>query len=392
MKFIVRIILSLTFLAGPVICIGQDSLLKEMAKDHFATFTYKTGNFSGSGWNHITKQVQSSRNVLIGEDHFTNEIPAFTRAVMNAGNFDNFIIELDPYSTEIIEHSIQNLSNKEREAFNNVNRKHFSFYALDPEYRLLTEAVKKGINLLGAEQITKFGDRVLLQELANVTENEKAREIYQEMMSLSDSHFEKFLNDPEHTLYFMTSNFKEQVKKLDTLSLTGKEEAIIKDMKISRSIYENNDHKKRIQLMKHILLNHLSDWYPDKNLFKYGAVHMPSGESLLSIYDVGNLVSNVSDARFSNSYHVAVVAKSGMKGAPFPNYPNSKIDISKGMLSHLSPFFSLVEGKEWHAFNLQPLRRAMASGKLSLQNVLLERVIKGYDTLVVIPQATAAGF
>jgi hypothetical protein len=104
------------------------------------------------------------------------------------------------------------------------------------------------------------------------------------------------------------------------------------------------------------------------------------------------LVSNVSDARFDDSYHIAVVAKSGMKGAPFPGFPKSQINSSKGMLSNLAPFFSFVKESKWYAFDLLPIRRALNDGELALQNVLLERVVQGYNTLVIIPEATAAEF
>jgi len=190
----------------------------------------------------------------------------------------------------------------------------------------------------------------------------------------------------------MTTHFSKQLEALDTLALSGYEDSVIEDMRISRSIYSQDDHKRRIQLMKRILLNRLGEWYRDKNLFKYGAVHMPSGESLLSIYDIGNLVLNVTDAEFKESYHIAVVAKSGMKGSPFPGHPHSEIDSDKGMLSRLSPFFSVVNGNKWHAFNMAPIRNKLKNGNLEISNVLLERVIKGYDTLVIIPEATAAGF
>jgi len=392
MKILIRFVLAVLLFLIPVSLFSQDSLLAGLAKDNHATFTYDGKTFSGAGWEMIEKKVRSAGNVLIGEDHFTNEIPAFAKAVMHTGSFDNLIIEMDPYSTEIIENSIRSLSDEERTAFNKEYQSRFSFYALAPEYELLKGAVQDSINLMGAEQIAKFAGRLIFQHLEDITENERARSIYRSMMERSEKHFRKFLSDPDQTLYFMTTHFSKQLEALDTLALSGYEDSVIEDMRISRSIYSQDDHKRRIQLMKRILLNRLGEWYRDKNLFKYGAVHMPSGESLLSIYDIGNLVLNVTDAEFEESYHIAVVAKSGMKGSPFPGHPHSEIDSDKGMLSRLSPFFSVVNGNKWHAFNMAPIRNKLKNGNLEISNVLLERVIKGYDTLVIIPEATAAGF
>jgi predicted DNA-binding protein YlxM (UPF0122 family) len=391
-KELTRFALISILLLLPASALSQDSLLIRLADENHAKFTYNGNTFSGAGWKMIEQKTRSAGNVLIGEDHFIREIPAFTRAVMQSGRFDNFIIELDPYSSEIIESSLKELTEKERQAFNEEYQSHFSFYALAPEYDLLKTAVRDSINLMGAEQIAKFSDRLIFQHLEDITGNDKAKSIYRRMMGQSAKHFRKFLKDSEHRLYFMRPNFLEQLEKLEALALSEFEQSVIEDMKISRVIYRENDHKKRIQLMKHILMNRIDEWCGDKNLFKYGAVHMPSGESLLSIYDIGNLVLHVSDAQFKDSYHIAVVAKSGMKGAPFPGSPNSEIDSSKGMLSRLAPFFSVVEGNSWYAFDMVPIRNKLKSGDLLVSNKLMERVIKGYDTLVIIPKATAAGF
>ena len=392
MKLFIHLSVVFLLLQVPPRAYSQDSLLTGLAQEHHSVFSFNGKSFTGPGWEMINNKIHSAGNVLIGEDHFIKEIPVFAGAIMQNGAFDNLIIEMDPYSTEIIESSIRDLPSEERIAFNKEFRPHFSFYALAPEYELLERAVKNNINLMGAEQVAKFSDRLIFQHLADSTENEKAAKIYNMMSERSKKHFRKFLKDSNHTLYLMTSHFAKQLEVLQSLELTNYEDSVLQDMQISRMIYRDNDHQKRIRLMKHNLMERIDEWYGDKNLSKYGAVHMPSGESLLSIYDVGNLVLNVTDARFKDSYHIAVVAKSGMKGAPFPGYPNSEIDASKGMLSRLSPFYAVVKGDRWHAFDMEPIRNKLSSGDLQLSNKVLERVIKGYDTLIIIPEATAAGF
>src|SRR6056297_752205 len=225
MKILIRFVLAVLLFLIPVSLFSQDSLLAGLAKDNHSTFTYDGKTFSGAGWEMIEKKVRSAGNVLIGEDHFTNEIPAFAKAVMHTGSFDNLIIEMDPYSTEIIENSIRNLSDEERTAFNKEYQSRFSFYALAPEYELLKGAVQDSINFMGAEQIAKFAGRLIFQHLKDITENERARSIYRSMMERSEKHFRKFLSDPDHTLYFMTTHFSKQLEALDTLALSGYEDS-----------------------------------------------------------------------------------------------------------------------------------------------------------------------
>lgn len=375
---------------------SQDSLLHHMASEHYALMKYETekNSFQGAGWKQIVNRVQGAQNVLIGEDHFTNEIPAFTDAVLGTADFENFVIEVDPYTTETIEHSIQKMSANERAKFNKQYGSFFSFYALKPEYSLLEKAVGKNINLLGAEQIVKYGDQIVLQKLLKDTSSIKISGLLKEMMDGSAQHFRKFRQDRSHTLYFETEEFGKDLNQLEKYELSEFSRQAIRDMRISRDIYRNNDHGKRISLIKRILVDSLDTWKEHRNLFKYGAVHMPRGESLLRIYDVGNLVANVTDAQFSNSYHIMIFGMSGMKGTPFQHFPNTPVDASKGMLASMAPFFRVIpeEAGQWYVFDMEPLRKALRTGELKPGNKLQERVIKGYDTLVIIPKVTAAGF
>ena len=90
----------------------EDSSLDEIAEKNSKTFVVSKNNFNGAGWDLIVNEVKKSDNVLIGEDHFTNEIPFFTKQITQTQKFDNFYIEVDPYSTQIIENSITQLYSK----------------------------------------------------------------------------------------------------------------------------------------------------------------------------------------------------------------------------------------------------------------------------------------
>lgn len=54
---------------------AQDSLVTKLAKANKSSFLPEGNSFSGSGWTKIKQKVNASNDVLIGEDHFTNEIP-----------------------------------------------------------------------------------------------------------------------------------------------------------------------------------------------------------------------------------------------------------------------------------------------------------------------------
>ena len=132
----------------------KHDLLSDLILQQKMTFEPQGKYFKGEGWNFIQKNARESANILIGEDHFSNEIPAFVGAITDEIIFDNFYIEVDPYTTKIIEASIKNLSTEELAAFNKEYSHLFSFYSLKAEYELLSQLVNKEVNLLGADQVS----------------------------------------------------------------------------------------------------------------------------------------------------------------------------------------------------------------------------------------------
>jgi hypothetical protein len=372
---------------------AQDSLLVRLASDHTKLFSFEKQEFIGEGWDYIMDRVNKSANVLIGEDHFSNEIPAFFKAISNNTKFDNFYIELDPYSTQIIAKSFSDFSVNEREKFNSNYSSLFSFYALKPEYELLEHLTESGANLLGADQIVMYADRFIFQDIVNRTVNSEAKEIYKNVIQQSLLHLEKFYENPQNPMYFMTEGFSNQLGKLEDLDLSEDEDLIIADMRRSVTIYKEQSHKKRVKLILHQLMKDYPKWNNSKNLFKYGANHMARGESLLTVFDIGNLVASITRSNYEESFHIMIVGKSGMLGSPLKGFPATPVDAEEGFyLKHLKPFFKMSESSQWQMFDMIPLRKAVEKNVLKIENVNLLRVIKGFDVLVIIPEITPARF
>lgn len=390
--FKVKIVLAVVCLLSLNSICAQDSLLHQLSVKNVKTFEPNGNGFKGEGWDEIKERLSQSQNVLIGEDHFTNEIPAFVQAIANTTKFDNFYIEVDPYSTKIIKESIQNFSEKELKKFNDEYGELFVFYALEPEYKLLKNLVKSGVNLLGSDQVVMYDDRLIFNDLLGKTKNAAAMEIYKKVIQESELHLNKFYENPQNPMYFMTPDFGEQLTKLKALEISEIEQKIIADMMISVEIYQTQSHKKRVQLIMRQLMADYPLWSKSKNLFKYGAMHMSRGESFLTVYDIGNMIANITESQEKESLHMMVLAESGDMGSPFKIFPPTPIDIESESLKHFKPFFNITEGNQWHVFNLIPLRKAVEQGQLKVDNINLLRAIKGYDALVVIPKVTAAKF
>ena len=352
---------------------GQDRVLDSLVqKNNFPFQIEKNVSFQGKGWDVLLDEIKQSNSVLLGETHFTNEIPYFTNAIINEVKFDNYFLEVDPYSVDIIETKIKSLSAEKLNSFVKEYSTNFSFLEQEPEFDLFKDLVQRNTKIYGVEQISIFADQMVISSLKETSKNKKVIEIYEQML-----HNSKLASSKEglEKYYLLSEDCLQKIDLLLKLKLSDKERKQIEDLKLSREIYVKRSHPLRIQLLKNILLNQLADWKNKKNLFKFGANHLPKGETILTktdIYDIGNLISNIEEANFRKSLHIMIVGKGedGNDNASFKS------------------FLNVAKEDQWYCFDLRPLKKSILQNKLKVDDVYLSRVIKGYDYLIYIPKVT----
>lgn len=375
---------------------GQDPLLLKLINSSKHTFLPFKNTFKGKGWTVIDSAVSASNQVLIGEDHFLNEIPFFVSAIAQDKAFKNFIIEIDPFSAGILSKKITSLSDVDFDNFNRQWQSTFSFYALKPEMELLKQMVKSGVSVGGIEQIILMADRLICNSLKQITKTKEAIDLYNQIDVKSAEHLEEYIKDQSKPFFMLTPSFDSTLNRLLKLPISTEERQQMQDLKLSKRIYSEGNHWLRLQLMKNIFYRH---YYPSittqKTLYKFGSNHMTKGEGILGGYDIGNIVHNISDSRYERSLHIMIVGKEGWQGSPFKNKPATKLYESSGglkaygELKGLKVFFDLT-AKEWTCFDLTKMHRLLRKGELKVDDIFLKRILQGYDYLVVIPEVTAA--
>lgn len=349
----------------------QTSLMDSLIQKNYYTFKKSNNNtFEGKGWLTLRDEINKNNSVLLGEVHFTNEVPYFTNAVINNIKFDNYILEVDPYTTNTITEKIKSLSSAELDKFRDESGSALSFLQGEAEFDLFKNIVQQNMKLYGAEQISLFSDRLLFSELGKQSGNAKAKEIYKQMIANSAAYDTK----NNTTFYLFSDDFLAKMNALNALSLSTNEKEQLAALKLSRELYLNRIHRLRIQYMKHLVLEKLPEWKDKKNLFKYGANHMPKGESLMEVFDIGNLVSNIEEANYRKSLHIMLIGKEEGK--------------TLADLAQYKYFLAVVKDANWYAYDLRPLKQAISKQKLKVEDLELERVIKGYDYLIFIPNIT----
>lgn len=366
--------------------------LSTIIKNHYKTFRLEEGKFVGDGWTELLEKTKTHNNVLIGEDHFFNEIPLFVSKILEENSFDNFFCEIDPISAKLIEKQLKTSSGKALESFVKNYGSTFSFFALTPELNLLKQLVAADTKVFGTDQVVLMADRLISATLKELTSNATAKNIYEAIELQSKKDFEQFTAGKGEP-YFFSDSFSEQLGRLEALNLSETEQTAIKAMKLSRKIYLERNHRLRIQLMKHNLLQEFERIQGSKNLYKYGAIHAGKGESLLGGYDIGNVVHNIAESQFEGSLHIMIIGKNGMQGGSFKGDPSKELNPEKGPLKSLMPFFEVVEGDQnWYVFNTNDIVKAAKQQKVNIENKTLSILLSNYDYLVVIPMVSAASF
>lgn len=350
---------------------AQTTLMDSIIQKNYSTFKKNKNNtFEGKGWDTLQDEIIKNNSVLLGESHFTNEVPYFTNAIINNIKFDNYILEIDPYTTNTITKKIKSLSPAELDKFRDESGSALSFLKGETEFDLFKNIVDQNINIYGAEQISLFSDQLLFTELIKQSKNTKAKEIYKQMIANSAAYDTK----NNSTFYLFSDDFVAKMSALSTLNLSANEKEQLEALQLSKELYLNRIHGLRIQYLKHLVIEKLPEWKNKKNLFKYGANHMPKGESLMEIFDLGNLVANIEEANYRKSLHIMITGKE--EGETLAD------------LEQYKAFLTVVKDDNWYAFDLRPLKQAISKKKLKVEDLTLERIIKGYDYLVYIPTLT----
>lgn len=368
---------------------SQDTTLIKTINNHKNLFNYgSTIGFAGNGWDSIISQANRNQYFLIGEVHGINEVPLFINALTNRVKYETFVAEIDPFLNSVIQNKIKKLPPAQLESWYQQYGSNLSFYSYKNDFSLLKDFTNKHINVIGIDQITALNDLPVLLYLSEITIDKKRKEMYLRMAKTVQEMFTAFLKDQSKPPYLMSSQFQKDMDSLNKQKPSAKELDILNKLQYSRQIYTSRDgHQRRIKLMKNQLMNQYTEFlFNKKSLFRLGANHSAKGESFLTIYDIGNLVHNLAESQLNASYHVAIFAKSGSAGNPLMGKTATKVEQN----NDLAVFYSLASDVNWTYFNLLPLRHLLERGKLDTKNDFVKKMIKGYDGLIIVPQATAA--
>jgi hypothetical protein len=207
-------------------------------------------------------------------------------------------------------------------------------------------------------------------------------------------------------IFMMTVSDSELNNLRDLLRKEGNptSQALIDALIKSRDIYQKNmngsgydSNRERALLMKSNFANDYkqatrAEGAPPKVLLKTGAWHMYKGINPLRNNDMGNFVAELADGQGTTSLHIMILGVKGSQlrfagiGHPYQAGNFNLAEDKDSDFLFLKPMFDNLESPGWTMFDLRGLRKGFRS--LDPVNKEMERLIFGYDLLVLIPNAT----
>jgi hypothetical protein len=389
---------------------AQQITLHKLLQANRYQLTVQDGEMSGPGAPFLKKELSEAQFVAIGEEHGTREVPQFTWATCRAmaqNSLDAMAIESGPLvTTQLQRWTAKDGGSIGLAAFEKQYPDSIAFFYWRQEFDLLSHCQQATaphvLQLWGLDQEFLGSPKFILEQILETQPGTQAEAIAQKLQAQCSVDTQKSIASGSWKDACMLrlspvdlASLQSVVERTENRRAQELTAALIKTQHIysfheSGHGYEAN--RERALLLKH---NFLADYQqlskttgrPPRVLLKFGGNHLFKGFDETDLNDLGNFVTEFADGLGSSSLHIEVLGIRGEDEAEFgPGQPDRAVakNVAPGPLA---PFYAEAYPGELTVFDLRPLRSKFASfGHVDRD---LERLIFGYDMLVLVPEVTA---
>ncbi|VXB72556.1 hypothetical protein [Brevundimonas sp. G8] len=371
--------------------------------------------FSGPGAAILSEAIDASRYVLIGESHFSREIPAFTTNVCRlmaaggpeTGGLTAMAVETGPEAAVAVnarlrapdrEQQISDFMTAHPDAMAFLNGRDEGQTAADcagvagPDFELwgLDQEFLGASGYLIEQMLTAGPGPLARAQIEALAEQERTAT---QAALASGSPFDFFLLKA-------TDATLDQAGAAIDQDGGDRVRALFAALRETRAIYQASQARRgdpngrRARLMKRTLAAHFAEAPQARVLMKFGAYHLYKGYNPLGQRDVGNFVAEHADGEGVQSLHMIVVGARGTEagyngvGRPMKVHDfdvmteeggDWRKDVTLARPSNMAP-------GDWLLVDLRTLR----SADLDALTPEWRDIIRGYDLAVVAPELTAS--
>jgi len=399
---------------GAVPARAQNSKFMDRLLQNRYQLAVREGQLSGTGLPVLQNAVAGAQFVLIGEDHGIAQIPQFVGAVCEMTGQEGFhtmAVETGPLAGEKLQEWVARDDGRAQLIeFEKKFPETVAFYNFKEEYDLLSRCAGSAqgskLHVWGLDQELMGSSGLILTRILETHPGSEAAAEAQRLLQKNDEAHAAAVKSGSPGDIFMMSVSDDDLNHLRDLLYTqgnATSQALVNALIQSRDIYQKNmsgsgfdSNRERALLMK---ANFVKDYNQateaegksPKVLFKFGAWHMYKGMNPLHNNDMGNFVAELADGQQTKSLHVLILGVKGAQlrfagiGRPFQPADFSLADDQDSDFLFLKPLFNNLEANGWTMFDLRGLRKGF--GSLEPVDKEMERMIFGYDLIVLIPSA-----
>jgi len=369
------------------------------------------GKFTGSAAAVLETAIAHAQYVLIGEDHITREIPQFTTIVcdvMARQGLSAMAVEAGPQVAEFVSSvfgkpdRLARMAALTRQypdsvAFLNIRQEndlaaHCSEVAHYPNFHLWG---------LDQEFLGSAGwllDQILATHPGAISSAALTRLKGEEQQAAARA---KETGDASK-LFLFTASESELSEVAALLQRDGNStaNALFRELIESHEIYLKNaqgspaSNDQRARLLKQNFRQDLEATKEDPQwqrvLLKFGEWHLYKGFNPLHQRDLGNYIAELADAQGSSSLHICVLGARGTHrmygGYDRPTKLEKFVMDEDQNYGWLKPAIDNQLPNAWTLFDLRQMRYQM----LGPIDPNMERLIYGYDLLIIVPELTPA--
>jgi hypothetical protein len=389
----------------------QTSVFERKLREVRFDLRFENGRFVGSAAPVLESAIANAQYVLIGEDHMTREIPQFTTAVcdiMAPLGLSAMAVEVGRQVAEFVSSSFGKPDRLARmTALTRQYPDSVAFLNMQQENDLVAHCAQIAhtphFRLWGLDQEFFGSAGWLLDQIAATHPGPAATAGITRLKGeeQQDALRAKETGDPLKLFLFAASD-SELTEVAAVLQRDGNSaaNALFLELIESHEIYLKNtrsppeSNNLRARLLKRNFRLDLEKAGagdpPQKVLVKFGDWHLYKGFNPLHQRDLGNYIAEVADAQGSTSLHICVLGAKGTHrrygGYDRPTKLEKFVMDEDHDYRWLKP---AVESQILNAWTLYDLRklRFMELGPVDPD---MERMVYGYDLLVIVPELTPA--
>ncbi|WCM25462.1 hypothetical protein NDN01_15545 [Sphingomonas sp. QA11] len=375
-----------------------------------APLTVRPEGFSGPGAAILAEAIDASRYVLVGESHFSREIPAFTTNIcrlMAAGGLTAMAVEMGPEAAGAVNARLR-APNREQQISDFMSAHPDAMAFLNFRDEGQTAADCAGVagpdfKLWGLDQEFFGASGYLLEQMLAAGPGPLARARIEALAEQERTAMKVALtsHSPEDLFLFKATDATlDQAGAAIDQDGGDRAKALFAALRETRAIYQASQSRRgdpngrRARLMKRTLATHFAKAPQARVLMKFGAWHLYKGYNPLGQRDLGNFVAEHADGEGVKSLNLIVVGAKGVE-ARYNGVGRQvavrDFDATTGKGSGWRKDVMLARPSDtppgaWFLVDLRRLR----SDDLEALTPEWRALIRGYDLAVVAPELSTS--